>query len=360
VSYLLEPDSESHREPDSRIEIDRQALRVRTPFFDVRLDPRGGIQSMHDSRNGAALLSEERRSGLFAGRIDGRDCESEGIWAIEAGRDGAPWATARQSGFIGGIPYRLEMVFRADTSRIDCRADFRFNGQQIGLLSDNQRDHTSGFVHEHKLRFRLFPAVAQDALGIRDLPFVIATTSDAYVNGLYWNAVADTRRGMAFYNRGTMGSVREGDGGFSMPLAFAMYYVWGTRMLDGEFAYEFAVDPFEGGWIIADLHRRALEYNFPPACLFTPLGNGELGNEFSPLEVASQNVIFSALYPKGGGVYARLYEYQGGDGSLRLRYRPGPAKLIEVDLRGNEARSLSTNMKLRPWQIRTIKIDTAR
>lgn len=152
VSYSLEPASETPSQTDSSIEIDQEELRVRTPLVDVRFAPGGGIRSMRASRNGATFLEEGMENGLFAGRVDGRDCESVGIWSLQAARDGGPWAVARQSGFIGSIPYRLEMVFRADTPRIDCRVSFDFDGQQIGLLSDNKRDHTSGFVHEHKLR----------------------------------------------------------------------------------------------------------------------------------------------------------------------------------------------------------------
>jgi hypothetical protein len=43
-----------------------------------------------------------------------------------------------------------------------------------------------------------------------------------------------------------MGSLRESDRDFSLPLAYAMYYIWGTRMLDGDFCYEFAIYPFAG------------------------------------------------------------------------------------------------------------------
>ena len=72
--------------------------------------------------------------------------------------------------------------------------------------------------------------------------FAVAETEDNYVNGNYWTALTDGRAGVAFLNRGSMGSVREPNSGFSLPLAFAMYSIWGTRMLNGEFSYDF----FEG------------------------------------------------------------------------------------------------------------------
>jgi hypothetical protein len=70
----------------------------------------------------------------------------------------------------------------------------------------------------------------------------------------------------------TMAPVREKDGRFSMPLAYAMYYTWGTRMLNGHYTYDFAIYPFEGHWVEADLHRPALEYNFPCVSVCTAPG----------------------------------------------------------------------------------------
>ena len=168
------------------------ASRSKTPLVEVTFDPNGGIRSMTDAQNGVALLKRAKRFGLFAGRIDGQDSQSCGTWSLTCARDGLPRATARQVGFIDSIPYELEMKFSADTPRIDCRSRFNFNGQQIGLLSDNKgRDHTSGFVHEHKLRFKMFPNVTEQAVAARDLPFAVAETSDRYVNGTYWTAMAD-------------------------------------------------------------------------------------------------------------------------------------------------------------------------
>ena len=123
------------------------------------------------------------------------------------------------------------MKFYRESPRIDCWMRFRFSGEKIGRVTDNVRDPVSGFVHEDKLRFKLFPALSEQAVGVRDLPFAVSETADPYVNGLYWTAVADGDKGIAVFNKGTMGAVREKDGGFSIPLAYAAYYVWGTRML---------------------------------------------------------------------------------------------------------------------------------
>lgn len=357
VSYSLEPTQDGLPKKSTEIEIDAENLCVTTPYVVVRLSKDGGIDSFIERKSGKNVFQSGKRNGFFAGTIDGRYCESKGVWAIEPGRDGAPWAVARECGMIGGIPYTLEIVLHADSPRLDCRVRFHFQGQRIGRLSENKRESKSPFEHEEKLRFKMFPAVGSDAFGVRDLPFAVATTPDRNIDGLYWTAVAGDGQGLAVLNRGTMGSVREADGGFSVPLAYAMYYVWGTRMLNGDFSYEFALYPFTGDWQEADLHRRALEYNFPCVGVCTAAGDGHLGTEVALLEAGSSDVIVSAFYHQDAGSYVRMYEYRGREGRASLDYLAGKARFTEVDLAGREGQAVSGLLTFRPWQIRTIRID---
>ena len=341
------------------VSLDVEELRVTTPFLDVRLDPHGGIASLVDKRSRAALLAPGKRSGFFAGRIKGKDCESQGKWTLHLAEEERPWATAREYGFVGGIPYTLEIRFRSDTSRLDCRVSLHFEGEKIGRLSDDSRDAWSAFVHEDKLRFKLFPATGPDAIGVRDLPFAISETTNRYVEGLYWTAVADHHLGVAFFNRGTMGSVREPDGGFSLPLAYAMHYIWGTRMLTGDFIYEFAVAPFASEWRQADLHRHALAYDFPVVCASGQPGTGTLGDTLQPLATGSDNVLLSALYPENGQVYARLFDYSGQSGETSITCQHGQTRLQMTDLLGHGEQPASNPIALHAWQFRTIKVQPA-
>lgn len=357
ASYSIVPADEVKPRQTTGIEIDAEHLRIKTPYVETDFNADGGIASLVEVRTETALLRTDASSCFFEGTIDGKRCESKGRWAIEPARMGAPWVVARESGLIGGIPYTLEMKFRADTPRIDCRATFRFDGQRIGLLSDNKRDSHSPFVHEEKLRFRLFPAVGREAIGVRDLPFAVAETENRYVDGNYWTALTDNRVGIAVFNHGTMGSVREKDGGFSVPLAYAMYYIWGTRMLNGEFTYEFAIHPFVGNWRQADLHRRALEYNFPVAGALSDSGNGRFGSRVSLLDVPSTSVIVSAFYPKDGRALVRLFEHSGREAKVKPRYVPGSARLEQVNLAGNPIEEAVETLAFRPWEFKTLRIE---
>ena len=339
------------------MQVDSQELALATPFWEVRFHADGGLLSIKDRRTGQEFLRPQTARALLAGKIDGRDMISKGHWSLEAAHGRGTWAAARQSGLIGSIPYTLEMKFYRENPRIDCWARFRFSGEKVGRVTDNVRDAVSGFVHEDKLRFKLFPALREEAVGVRDLPFAISETTDPYLNGLYWTAVADADKGIAVFNKGAMGAVREKDGGFSIPLAYAAYYVWGTRMLTGDFEYEFALYPFTGQWAAADLHRHAVEYNFPPVGMAAPPAKGSLGGTFQPVNMQSKEAMVSALYGRKGKTYVRAYEYRGAGGNVSLDCDKSRARVTEVDLAGHDLGPTTAAFSLKPWEIKTLKLE---
>jgi len=344
-----------------------EARRLRTPFYDVTLTEHGGIHALTDRASGRALLAPPRPSGTLAGLIDGRYCESVGMTNnVCVGEHSAAWV---EEGMIGPIPYRSEWMFYAHNRRIDWRATITFDGQWIGrpkhaadlddkVAADKQR--VPAFDdHEYKLRLRFFPYLSPFATGIRDYPFGVAETSDRYVHGNYWTAIGDGSVGLALLNRGLMGSLREPDGAFSSVLAFALPYVWGTRMLQGEYTYELGVLPFTGDWRAADLHRAALEYNFPAvtADVTAAAGaTGALGATWSPYGKRGEGAILSALYEKSGQLYARFYEYRGEHAEVAFDWMGAPANLHEVSLRDKPLGDLGGRARLGPWQILTAAI----
>ena len=105
------------------------------------------------------------------------------------------------------MPYSFELTFYEDKPVIECNAEFNFNGQMIGLPTQNRRDSHSPFVHDEKLRFKMFPNLEKTATGVRDLPFAIAETRDKTIEGNYWTALTDGNRGWAVFNKGNMAIV---------------------------------------------------------------------------------------------------------------------------------------------------------
>jgi alpha-mannosidase len=353
-SYSLVSTESQPNPTGNGIAVDSENLTLSSPYWTVRFSGNGGLSSMKHRQTGQELLQTKRRSAFFAGVINGKERESNGHWNLEPANAQIPWAIARETGFVGSIPYTFEMTFRKDTPRIDCRVEFHFDGQKIGRLSNNKRDLYSPFLHEEKLRFKIFPDITGNATGVRDLPFAVSETSDRYINGLYWTALTNGKKGIALFNRGTMGAVREKDGALSMPLAYAMYYVWGTRMLNGDFTYEFALHCFDGEWQKDDLHRMALEYNYPLVDFASSPGDGKQGHLFQPVAVQSSDVLVSAMFSKKGRIYLRLYEHRGKESQTSLDYTMGKARWRDVDLAGRELGRLSNPLLWRPWQIRTV------
>jgi hypothetical protein len=340
------------------VEVDPEALVIRSPLVEARLDPSGGIASLRDRRSGEPILREDGRGAFLAATVEGKDVESHGRWTLSRGVAPTAWAVATERGFIADIPYTLELTFRGDSPRIDVRAAFDLDGQRIGQVSDTVRDGVSPFVHEKKLRLKLRPALATTATGVRDVPFAVAETGHKYVEGHYWTALADGRRGVAFYNRGAMGAVREADGGFSLPLAYSMYYIWGTRMLRGRFEYTLAIEPFAGPWPQADLHRKALAFNRPVLRVAGAPGLGELGETVQPLALGQDRVLVSALYSDEGRVLLRLFEPEGRAQEVSVLDHGRPARLVATDLLGRGDEPVSGPLALRPWQFRTFRLET--
>jgi alpha-mannosidase len=333
-------------------------LRIETPFWKVELHPEGGIAALNFKKTGAPVFQPGRRSACFAGRIDGVPCESKGQWRILPRTDALPWIEAREVGTIGGIPYHCELRLRTDSPRIEYRVKFEFDGQKIGQISEQKRDAVAPFVHEEKLRFKTYPATNGAPLGVRDLPFAVAETSDRYINGNYWTALAGPKTGIAFFNRGAMGSVHESDGGFSIPLAYSMYYVWGTRILSGEYSYEFAMWPFDAGWKQADLHRHALDYSYALDAVGAESGDGSLGIVARPIEVASEDVIATALYSRHGQIHLRLFEHRGANGKATAACQD--RRWEDVDLAGRRIGKVTGAVEFHAWQIRTLRTDVKR
>jgi alpha-mannosidase len=154
-----------------------------------------------------------------------------------------------------------------------------------------------------------------------------------------------------------MGSVHEDDGSFSIPLAYSMFYVWKTVILNGDFTYEFAIYPFEGKWGNANIHTEAISYNYPVIIMSSKKGDGKLGSWYQPFEMESKNIILSALYTSGGKPYMRFYESQGSKDILKIIKPAGSVRYTEVNLSEKEEAIVKSPLIFLPWQIRTIKVD---
>ena len=355
-SYSIIANDQPGKDGKTGIVTDEKNLSITTPFYNIVLSKEGGVASINDLRTGKLITGGKTRNIFFEGTIDGKDCSSSGKWIIRKSAENSPILNMTEYGFIAEIPYEFEMTVYEDNPRIDCRVRFDFNGQMIGLLSEDKGDAHSPFVHEEKLRFKMFPAIDTAGTGIRDLPFTIAETQNKYLEGNYWTALSNGQSGIAYFNNGNMGSVREKDSSFSIPLAFSMYYIWGTRILYGPFTYEFALLPFNGTWKEADLHRKALEYAFMPQAIQTKPGNGSMGTTVAKIEIeADKDIIMTALYPENGKVVARLFKSCAESNTSGVNLKIGGSQLISTRLDGQVISDIVGKTLLYPWEIKTFR-----
>jgi hypothetical protein len=343
-----------HRPGNLREEPPHEGLALETDHYRARFHPDGGIALLETHEGQAVLRPNVSRSGLLAGVIDGIACIGAAVSVTITRVPGGFRVVER--GKIAAMPYVTTWLFPQHGRRIDCRVSARFDGERIGAPTTEKSDSRSGFTHEQKLRLQLFPAVDNaSAVGVYDTPFGVATTLRPYVEGNYWTAVADREGGLCVANRGTMGSVRETDGGFSVPLAFSTNYVWGAEVVSGEREWALGLLPFAGPWRDAALHRRALEFAFP--MIVVPGTPRETPPDFLHLDhVDSPDVHLTALYPaEDGHTYARLF-----NGSERPQAFPRsaflPRELTTVDMCHQDKGPFSTGSLLRPWEILTVRL----
>ena len=134
-----------------------------------------------------------------------------------------------------------------------------------------------------------------------------------------------------------------------------MYYIWGTRMLKGEYEYEFALLPYSGNWKSADIHKQAISYNFPFIFKASDPQSGNYGPELEILDILSKNVILSSLYIDNGKVIARMYDISGTQSETGILNLFNTSGLIETDLRGNKINEVVDKVSFDPWQFKTFE-----
>jgi len=343
----------------SKFTINEKELRIKTPFYEIKLNPAGGIEYIKNAQGEYAIQNKNGRGAFFEGTIGGVVSQSTGRWSVRKSPGISPWIKTEETGYIADIPYTFELTFYEDKPLIECNAKFNFNGQKIGLPTEDVRDSHSPFIHDQKLRFKMFPCIEKSATGVRDLPFAIAETPDSAIEGNYWTALTDGNAGWAVFNKGNMATIREKDLSISIPLAYSNYYIWGTRPLYGKYDYAFAFYPFTGNQQNADLSKKALEYAFPVPTSETERTSGKLGYKVEPLQLQFDNndLMLTALYPQKGNIIARFYKY--GENTKQSVVKPniGKYRISEMDLSGNVLNKNVNELRLTPWQFKTIRMD---
>lgn len=356
-TYQIHPIRNEEDTYRSNMAVDHERLKIKTDIYDIELSENGGIKSLVNLKTGKSIFQPGTRNGFLTGLIDGIMHESDGQWIISKTHPGMPWITATEYGFIANIPYEMHLKIEEGNPRIDWKITVKLDSQKIGQLSHNPRESTAPFIHEKKLRFKFFPELGPAMNGVRDLPFVIAETDDKYIQGNYWTALEDDKNGLAVFNKGTMCQVLEDDGGSSIPLIYAMYYIWGTRMLKGDFQFEIALYPYKGTHQSAGIHNKALFYNFPFINKTVPANHERDEKEFKQFDIPSEEIILTALHVRNDKIVVRLFNSTSTDSHFQMKHRWTDNKIFETDLNGRIIGKIEQNVVFRPWQFKTLEFD---
>ncbi len=355
-----------------------------TPHYKIKLTDKG--IAYIDTKNGRIV--DNANGSLFRAWVEEKECYSEGTWTVAINPHSA---TAVQVGKIGSIPYSFTMRFNSDNERIDCKTVFEMHGERVGRTDITQGKPApltvNGHHHEDKLCFVMNACINNDRKLVRDLPYSIsewdsqlrkteeywypgdriildevvskeeAFENYTYMNGIYWVALRDEEKGISVFNRGCMGSAIKGNE-VAIPLVYSNDYLCGTRILKGTYDDEFSIVPFDASVSDADLHRKAVSYNYMPVSSFVPQGNGDMSDySIADFSAKGGEVVLTAIYPEDGAVFARFCNFS--DESATAFFSPANGSLThETDLLGNSISPVDGNKLLfRPWEVKTVKIE---
>ena len=328
---------------------------LRTPHYTAQFGPDGGIAALQSVDGKHDWLARDVSVGNLTGLVDGKECVASGRVRCEMrNRD----ARISEVGRVGSIGYEQQWRFYSHSKRVDWNCTLNIDEQRIGRSTDDERDPHSAFEHEHKLRLKFFPALASNRIGVEHQPFLMSETADKMLQGIYWSAVTDGKLGWAVFNRGSRGVLQEPDGGFSIPLAFSMHYIWNTVWLRGSYQFELAFLPFRGDWREARLHKNAMEYNFPALRVTVDGLEDSYGESRSPLEYDEDKVCLTSLFRDRGTLYARFFEHEGAGKRLTLTWNGRAVDLVETDLQLRELAPIGNTLHFAPWEVKTVQFRT--
>jgi len=301
---------------------------------------------------------------LFSGMIDGVPETSRGLWKVFCYHG---TSEAVYIGTIGSVSIKFSMRLYSDSPRIDCSVSFQHHGERIGKIYNDTgttesfyalpspKDNLNGFIHNDKLCFDLRLPFTGAVTKTHDLPFMVTNTDDDIVQCNYWISIHDNTTGVAFLNRGAMCALYQ-DGLLKVPLAYAHDYVWGSRMLYGDYLHEFVILPFMGTPVQAGIHREAIAYQYPFIAVFEKdrlTAKRDLPCVVQPIQLKSDpNAVMSALYTDNGKVLLRMYEYNGQPASVY-----SSLGLCEANLLGEAiGSSIQRHTLLGAYKIQTFSI----
>jgi len=181
------------------------------------------------------------------------------------------------------------------------------------------------------------------------------------VPALHWADISDATHGVSLLNDCKYGYDAKGN---VLRLSLLRSPEWPDPHADEglhEFTYSFY--PHGASWREALTVRRGYELNYPLLVRQIEKHEGELKDEFSFLQIQSDNVVLTAAKKaeKEDALILRFYEWAGKEADVRL-HLPARARLVsETDLMERPTAELplrdgSVTVHTKPYEIKTVQI----
>jgi hypothetical protein len=348
----------TRRDPAASAEFSWDALTrtLQTPIYQVQFHESGGLAQLTRCSDARRLLQHGVRSGILIGTINGAVAESQGQ-LVGQGTPGTPTSVRiTEHGHVGSLPYTMVWEFYGHTPRIDWECKLHVADEWLGELSQDEHDAYSAFRHDRKIRLQWSLPGDDELQGWEHHPFLVAPNPADMLQGVYWSAVASDEGGIACFNGGNMGLLRETAHRISIPLAFSMHYIWNTVRMRGAYHYRISLLPLSSGWDSASVHRQALEAQFPVATCRTDRLHDPLGDRWAPLQIDHPDCFATALFRHHGQTYLRLWACRTTELQTSLRWHDRVPLLQEVRCDLSELGQNAHPLRFSAWQVKTLRL----
>jgi alpha-mannosidase len=368
-----------------------------TPFYTIRFDGAGAIQSLKDKQQNRELVREGGRFNYFVGAQDlpivweawdidadwTRYLENEtGLQSTELVSLGSECCVLRRNYRIGKASTLVQdLICYARSRRIDfvTRVDWHEKRRLLKVCFDSAIDSAQvrcEVQYGHLLR-NTHQNLPQD----RAMFEVCAHK---------WVSLEEAGSGLALLNDCKYGyDIRES----RIRLTLLRSPTAPDEEADqGEHRFSYALFPFEGSFAESGVVRAAYELNAPPACEGNPASAEEspaagtaaagaealMGADYSFMAIDNPAIILESLKApeppfgltkkkKDSALVLRLYESTGAHAGATLRFAPGRdngwlAAAWETDMLEREKAALpllqnTLRLNFRPFEIKTVLVE---
>ena len=351
---------ETEAKPEYKTSLNCESLVLENEFFRVTLNPTTGwIKSLLDKRNNREALAAE--GNILQAIVD--EPKSMSAWelglkdtywnigekgaSIELVEDGPVRGTIRIKNAFRNSLFVQDLTLYHRVPRVDCLT--RMDWQERNLMIKAS-----------------FPVSAQNVKADFEIPygFVSRPADGTEVPALKWIDLTDESGsyGVSLLNDSKYGFDVKGS-------TMRMSIIHGATSPDpeadrGEQELLYSLFPHAGSWQEAGTHRKGYELNNPLMAKIGMVHPGNLPAKASFILIEPDNVVLSAVKKEMGyftrSLILRLYETFGRPSDVKVEFPwaidAWETDLIEKPLSKIDSDNKMLNLRLKPFEVKTIKI----